>query len=206
MTHFYVKSIKLKKSQPDSNSTEHTRSLSNQLAPMKLNGCDIFSCWLKASQRQRMTNRHTHTQRNAETYACKRYTYKEAKWKNRLRKLASSCIREVEREGGQKKTDSVRYVTSVSLLCGFSEFPIIINKAIKCLMNTNMLQFSFSTKISAYIQIKCEMICQSLVTMATQGNLTNEWVYVSAVSARDYLELKPLIDHNRKFISNYFDK
>lgn len=43
-----------------------------------------------------MTNRHT--QRNAETYACKRYMHREAKWKNRLRKLASSCIGEVQRD------------------------------------------------------------------------------------------------------------
>lgn len=43
-----------------------------------------------------MTNRRT--QRNPETHACKRYTQREAKWKNRLRKLASSCIREVEKE------------------------------------------------------------------------------------------------------------
>lgn len=47
--------------------------------------------------------RNSHTQRNTETYACKRYTHREAKWKNRLRKLASSCMREVGRKERERK-------------------------------------------------------------------------------------------------------
>lgn len=148
-----------------------------------------------------MTNRHT--QRNTETYACKRYTHREAKWKNRLRKLASSCIREVEKErggggggsSGRKLTETMSYVTSVSLLLCLSdtaacqiEFPIIIKasksseETVTCYNESSLLGrggmyiMCKSLFILSHIWatfITCALICENIYTLKRSDQKTH---------------------------------
>lgn len=73
----------------------------------------MLSCELRASQRQE-DDEQAHTEETQKhTHVIDTRTG-EAEWKNRLRKLASSCIGEVERERGGveaewKKTREVKY-------------------------------------------------------------------------------------------------